>query len=227
MGIMRAMAACAILLWACAPPVLAADGKAGVSDRQVSVMMFVDYGRSYGYQTMLASIEIDVIKAQIERDQQLLDQKQKLYAKRSVPLIELEIAQLKGAWNRKQLIVAEKTLATVAAQYEAMKEMAKHFAGVEVSPEHLYAIFRRAWDAGCEKGPDEVVAMKAWADFSKLVTERARQLNRSGRESLSSLLEKEVQLTTAQTNYQQRAARLDRCRQVLFPDLAEIMAVAR
>ncbi len=65
-----------------------------VSDRQVTVMMFVDYGRSFGYQTMLAGIQIDVVKAQIERDQGLLKQKEEIYRRKVIPLVELEIARI-------------------------------------------------------------------------------------------------------------------------------------
>jgi hypothetical protein len=190
-------------------------------------MMFVDYGRSYGYQTMLAKIQIDAVKAELERDEKLLKQKEELFRKNAIPPIELEIAQLKDTWNRKQLIVAEKSLATVAAQFEAMQQMAKHFGGVEVPVEKLYATFRRGWEAGCEKGPDEVVAMKAWAEYSQKALDRARQLNSEGNESLASLLAKEAQLKIARSNYEQREARLDRCRQVLFPSLDDIMAIER
>jgi hypothetical protein len=203
------------------------DAAKPVSDRQVAVMMFVDYGRSFGYQTMLAAIQVDVVKAQIERDRALLKQKEELYRKKAIPLIELEIARLKDLWNRKQLVVAEKGLATVSAQYEAMREMARHFGGVDVSTETLYGMFRRAWDAGCDKGPDEVEAMKAWAEFSKASAERARQLHRRGSESLASLLEKEMQQKIAQANFEQRDSRLDRCRAVLFPDLKDIQAVGQ
>ncbi len=196
-----------------------------VSDRQVAVMMFVDYGRSYGYQSMLAAIQIDVVKAQIARDQALLTQKEELHRKKAIPLVELEIARLKDLWNRKQLVVAEKSLATVSAQYQAMGEMAKHFGGVNVPADALYATFRRAWDAGCEKGPDEVEAMRAWAAFATKSAERARQLNRLGRETKTALLEKQMQQTIAQANYEQRASRLDRCRTVLFPSLDDIVLV--
>ncbi len=223
----RAAAAFAALGASSVAPAQELSAEKPVSDRQVAVMMFVDYGRSFGYQTMLASIQIDVVKAQIERDRALLEQKEELYRKKAVPLIELEIARLKDLWNRKQLIVAEKSLATVSAQYAAMGEMAKHFGGVEVPTQTLYAMFRRAWDAGCEKGPDEVEAMKAWADFSKASAERARQLHRRGSESLASLLEKEMQQKIAQSNYEQRRSRLDRCKAVLFPDLKDIQAVGR
>ena len=196
-----------------------------VTDRQIAVMMFVDYGRSYGYQTLLASIQIDVVKAQIERDQALLKQKEELFARKAIPRIEVEIARLKDLWNRKQLVVAEKSLSTVSAQYAAMGEMAKHFGGVNVTTDTLYAMFRRAWDAGCDKGPDEVEAMKAWAEFSDKSVERARQLHRAGSESKASLLEKELQQRVARSNYEQRRSRLDRCRAVLFPDIEAIRAV--
>jgi hypothetical protein len=203
------------------------DAAKPVSDRQVAVMMFVDYGRSYGYQSMVAAIQIDVVKAQIARDQALLTQKEELYRKKVIPFIELDIARLKNLWNRKQLVVAEKSLATVSAQYEAMADMARHFGGVDVPANALYATFRRAWDAGCEKGPDELEAMQAWAQFASRSAERARQLNRLGRETASSLLEKQMQWHVARANYEHRASRLDRCRAVLFPALEEILAVGR
>ncbi|MFN3671002.1 MAG: hypothetical protein ACK4VM_03730 [Bosea sp. (in: a-proteobacteria)] len=201
------------------------DAAKPVSDRQVAVMMFVDYGRSYGYQSMLAAIQIDMVKAQIARDQALLKQKEELHRRKAIPLVEIEIARLKDLWNRKQLVVAEKSLAAVSAQYQAMGEMAKHFGGVDVPADALYASFRRAWDAGCDKGPDEVEAMRAWAAFATKSAERTRQLNRLGRESRTSLLEKQTQQKIAQANYEQRASRLDRCRAVLFPDLKDILAL--
>ena len=108
-----------------------------------------------------------------------------------------------------------------------MTEMAKHFGGVDVPIETLYGLFRRAWDAGCAKGPDEVEAMTAWAEFSKASAERARQLHRRGSKSLASLLEKEMQQTLAQAKSEQRESRLDRCQAVLFPELNEIEAVGR
>lgn len=222
-----ALAALAAMTFASAAAAQVEGADKPVSDRQVAVMMFVDYGRSFGYQTMLASIQVDVVKAQIKRDQALLNQKEELYRKKAIPLIEVEIARLKDLWNRKQLVVAEKNLATVSAQLEAMREMARHFGGVDVPAGTLYAMFRRAWDAGCDKGPDEVEAMKAWADFSKVAAERARQLHRRGSESLASLLEKEAQRAIAQANYEQRDSRLDRCRAVLFPDLKDILAVGQ
>lgn len=206
---------------------LAKDDKAPVTDRQLSVMMFVDYGRSYGYQTMMASIQVDAVKAELERDENILKQKEQLFRKKAIPPIELEIAQLKDIWNRKQLIVAEKSLATVAAQYEAMKKMAQHFGGVDLPVADLYATFRRAWDAGCDKGPDEVVAMKAWAEYSTKALQRARELNRQGNEPLASVWAKEAQAKIAQSNYDQRQSRLDRCRSVLFPSLDDILAVER
>lgn len=226
-GLLRAVLALSAL--AVSSAVHAGDVAASkpVSDRQVAVMMYVDYGRSYGYQSMLAGIQIEVVKAEIERDAALLQQKEDLYRKKAIPLIELEIARLKDIWNRKQLVVAEKSRETVASQFAAMGEMAKHFGGVDVPTETLYVLFRRAWDAGCDKGPDEVEAMKAWAEFSQKAVERARELNRRGAESMASLLEKEVRLKTAQANYAQREARLDRCRAILFPDLKDIVAVGQ
>jgi hypothetical protein len=45
----------------------------------------------------------------------LLERNEELYRKKSIPLIELEVSRLKDAWNRKQLVVAEKNLAFVSA----------------------------------------------------------------------------------------------------------------
>jgi hypothetical protein len=196
-----------------------------MNDRQLAVMMFVDYGRSYGYQVMMARIQLDTMKAQLERDQMLLKQKEELRRRRTIPPLELEVAQLKDVWNRKQLVVAEKSLAYVAAEYEAMSQMARYYGGVEIPAEDLYATFRRGWEAGCEKGPDEVDAMKAWSDYTRKALERARQLNRQGVDSAASVLEKEAQVKIALSNYENRRAGLDRCRTVLFPSLDDILAV--
>jgi hypothetical protein len=203
----------------------AGDEKTPMNDRQLSVMMFVDYGRSYGYQTMMARIHVDTVKAELERDQKILEQKEELLRKRAIPPIELEVAQLKDAWNRKQLIVAEKSLEYISAEYAAMTQMAQHFGGLDIPVEKLYATFRRGWDAGCEKGPDEVEAMKAWAAFSEKALERARQLNSQGDEPLASVFQKEANLKIAQSNYENRLAGLDKCRKTLFPSLEEILAV--
>jgi len=203
----------------------ASDEKASISDRQLSVMMFVDYGRSYGYQMILARIQLATIKAELERDKALLKQKEKLARRNAIPPIELEIARLKDTWNRKQLVVAEKNLAYVSAEYDAMRQMAKHFAGVEVPADALYATFRRGWEAGCDKGPDEVATMKAWADFLAKSLERSRELNSKGNEPLASVLEREAKLKIAQANYEERRASLDRCREVLFPSLNDILAI--
>jgi hypothetical protein len=205
----------------------AADSKTPVSDRQLAVMMFVDYGRSYGYQTMMARIHVDTVKADLERDRQVLKQKEELYGRKAIPPIELEIAQLKDIWNQKQLVVAEKNLAYVSAEYEAMAKMAKHFGGVEIPVESLYESFRRGWQAGCDKGPDEVAAMKAWAEFSEKALERARQLNSQGNESLSAVYQKEAQLKIARSNYENRRAGLERCLAVLFPSLEDVLSVGR
>lgn len=204
---------------------LANDRNAPVNDRQLAVMMFVDYGRSYGYQVMMARIHLETVKAQLERDQQLLSQKDELRRKRTIPPIELEVAQLKDIWNWKQLIVAEKNLVYVSAEYEAMSQMARHFGGLNIPLSDLYATFRRGWEAGCDKGPDEVEAMKAWADYAKKAVERSRQLNKQGIESASSLLEKEAQVKVALSNYENRRAGLERCRSQLFPSLDDILAV--
>lgn len=67
-----------------------------VSNNQIAVMLLVDYARSYGYQSMMAKIQLDRDRAQFERDAQFLKQKEELHRRKSVPLIELEIAQLKN-----------------------------------------------------------------------------------------------------------------------------------
>ena len=198
-----------------------------VTDRQLAVMMFVDYGRSHGYQTMLAQIHVDTTKAELERDRQMLTRSEELFQKNAIATGELDIARLKVTWGEKQLIVAEKNLTAIAAQYEAMKKMAEHFAGVQIPRDELYAIFRKGWEAGCDKGPDEVAAMKAWVDYAEKSLQRARELNRQGSEPLASVLEKESQLRIAESNYRNRESRLDRCREVLFPSLDEIKAIER
>ena len=207
------------------PPALSEETGAPLSNEQLYVLMFVDQGRSYGYQTMLARIQLDTVKAELERDRAILEQNEELYEKNTIPLIELEVSQLKDAWNRKQLVVAEKNLDYISAQYDAINEMAQHFAGVPIPVETLYATFRRGWDAGCDKGPDEVVAMKAWADYARKSLERARQLHDRGTSPLSTVLEREAQLEIAQSNHRNREASLERCRTVLFPSLEEIMAI--
>lgn len=207
-----------------APP---KDDQTPVTDRQLAVMMYVDYGRSYGYQSMLARIQVDSIKAELDRDRQIAKQNETLLSQNAVSRNEYEISRLKVVWGEKQLIVAEKNLVAINAQYEAMKKMAQHFAGVTVPRDELYSLFRRGWDAGCDKGPDEVDAMKAWVDYSRKSLERARELNRQGSEPLASVLEKEADLKIAESNYQNRLAGLDRCREVFFPSREEIKAVER
>jgi hypothetical protein len=203
------------------------DDKTPVTDRQLSVMMFVDYGRTYGYQSMLAQIQIDTIKAELERDRQIAVQMEKLSTKDAISQIEYEIAQLKVIWGEKQLKVAEKNSVAVSSQFEAMKKMAKYFAGVDVPRDELYEVFRMGWEAGCDKGPDEVDAMKAWVDFSEKSLQRSRVLHQQGNESVTSVLEKEAQLKIAETNYQSRKSRLDMCRKILFPSLQEIKSIER
>lgn len=206
---------------------LASDKNAAVNDRQLAALFFFDYGRSYGYQLMMARIQLETDRAELERDAIILQQKEELFRKNAIPQIELDVARLKDTWNRKQLIVSEKSVTYIAAEYEAMVQMGKHFAGVEIPAEALYATFRRGWDAGCDKGPDEVEAMKAWAEFLQKSVERSIQLNSQGNEPLSSVLEKKAQLRIAQVNYDQRNAALDKCRKVLFPSLEDILAIKR
>lgn len=203
------------------------DDKTPATDRQLSVMMFVDYGRTYGYQSMLAQIQIETIKAELERDRKIAVQMEKLSTKDAVSQMEYEIAQLKVIWGEKQMKVAEKNSVAVSSQFEAMKKMASHFAGVDVPRDELYEVFRMGWEAGCDKGPDEVDAMKAWVDFSERSLQRSRVLHQQGNESETSLLEKEAQLKIAETNYQSRKSRLDMCRKILFPSLEDIKSIER
>lgn len=203
------------------------EDKTSVTDRQLSVMMSVDYGRTYGYQGKLWQIQIDTTKAELERDRQIAVQMENVSKKEAVSQIESEIAQLKVIWGEKQLIVAEENLVAVSSQFEAMKRMAKHFSGVEVPRDEVYEVFRMGWEAGCDKGPDEVDAMKAWVDFSEKSLQLSRVLHQQGNESLKSVLEKEAQLKIAETNYQSRKSRLDMCRKILFPSLEDIKSIER
>ncbi len=207
------------------PTCLFAQGTPVTTD-QVLRLYFTDSGRSFGYQVMMARINIDTVKANLARDEALLRQNEGLYARNAIPLIELQISQLKDAWNRKQLIVAEKNLVYLSAEYEAMSRMAEHFAGGEVPAEDLYATFLRGWEAGCDKGPDEAVAYQAWAAYAEKSLERARQLNARGSLSDAEVLEREAQLAIAQSNYRNREGSLDRCRNVLFPTLDDILGRA-
>lgn len=206
-------------------PAAAVAEKPAISSDQLLMLYFTDSGRSFGYQVMMARIQIDTVKAELVRDEALLRQNEELHAKNAIPLIDLQISQLKDAWNRKQLIVAEKNLAYVSAEYEAMSQMAEHFAGAQIAVEALYSTFRRGWDAGCDKGPDEVVAHQAWAAYAEKSLERARQLNERGSVPDSEVLEREAQLVIARSNYQNRQAGLDRCRKVLFPSLEDVLAL--
>jgi hypothetical protein len=228
---LRTLTFCAVLLVvlvsAVSRPAVAQSTETPLSQEQLFVMMYTDQGRTIGYQRLLASIELDKIKAELERDHALLEQNRKLYEKNAIPLIELEISQLKDAWNRKQLIVAEKNAEAIGAQFEAVSELIRYFNGEPVTVEALYDSYRRSWDAGCDKGPDEVVAMKAWAAYAEKSLERARQLNSRGTLSLAVLLEREAQMKIARSNAESRAGRLDRCRAVLFPSLEDIQRISR
>lgn len=152
---------------AAAQPAVSQDDGVPITNEQLYVLMFVDQGRSTGYQRMLAEIQLDTVRAELERDQAALAQNEDLYARSVIPLIELEIAHLKDAWNRKQLVVAEKNLEAMTAQFLAVQDMARHFAGVPIPVESLHDAFRTGWEAGCDKRPDEVVAMLAWAAYAE------------------------------------------------------------
>lgn len=203
-----------------------ASDPALVNNNQIAVMLLVDYARSYGYQSMLAKIQIDRDRAQFERDATLLKQKEELYRRKAIPLVELEIAQLKDTWNKAQLIVSEKSLTFVQAEYQAMVQLAKHVGGGEsLTTERLYATFRRGWDAGCEKGPDEAEAAKARFDFLAKAVARSEELYKKRNESLAYLLEKQTQMEVARSDYQNRANSLNLCRNLLFPSLQDVLAI--
>ncbi|MEO1275658.1 MAG: hypothetical protein AAFV96_09770 [Pseudomonadota bacterium] len=216
------LALLAVLVW---QPAQSEGAQPEVRRDQFFLMLFVDQGRTVGYQRLLAGIQLETVKAELERDRGILAQSEALYAKHAIPLIELEIARLKDAWNRKQLVVAEKNLEAVGAQFSAISQAVEAFSGEPIPLETLYAAFRRSWDAGCDKGPDEVAAMQAWAAYAETSLDRARQLNSRGTLSLSRVLEREAQLRIARSNHEARQARLDRCRTVLFPSLEDIMAL--
>lgn len=122
-------------------------------------------------------------------------------------------------------MVSEKSLAFIQAEYQAMVQLAKHFGGVPVTTEALYATFRKGWDAGCEKGADEVAAAKARFEFLVKLVERSRQLYRERVETRSSVLEKETQLEIARSEYDNRASSLEVCRNLLFPSLEDVQAI--
>lgn len=206
---------------------LTLEDRTPVTDGQLAVMLFVDYGRSYGYQSMMAQIQIDTVKAGLDRDRQIARQNESLLTTNAISAIDLEISRLKVIWGEKQLVVAEKNLIAIASQYEAMKRMAEHFAGGDVPRDALYGLFQRGWEAGCDKGPDEVAAMKAWVDYSQKSLDRTRDLHAQGVESLAAVLEKEAQLKIAESNFRNRESRLDRCREILFPSREQIEAIGR
>jgi hypothetical protein len=215
----------ALIIALAGAPASAQAPEAPVSGQQLFLMMFVDQGRSIGYQRMLAGIELEAARARLERDRAILEQTERLFERNTVPEIELEIAQLRDAWNRKQLVVAEKNAEALGAQFSAITQIARSAFGESIPVEDLYAAYRESWEAGCNKGPDEVVAMQAWAAYAEKSLERARQLHARGSLSLSALLEREAELRIARSNYESREARLDRCRAVLFPSLEDILAL--
>lgn len=216
----------ALVALAAAPFAATAEGTPMTTD-QALMMYFTDSGRSFGYQVMIARIQVETVQAEIARDAALLARNEDLHRSNSVPLIDLEVARLKDAWNRKQLVVAEKNLEFLTAEYEAMTRLAGHFGGAGATVEELYAIFRRGWDAGCAKGPDEVAAYAAWVAFVTKSLDRARQLNARGSLPEAEVLDRVAQLAIAEANHRNRLASLDRCDKVLFPGLQDVLAVPR
>ena len=55
---------------------------------------------------MMARIQLDTVQAELERDLVTLAQNEALHAKNAISLIDLEISKVKGAYYRKQLVVA-------------------------------------------------------------------------------------------------------------------------
>ena len=221
----RTAAAVLMLAALAVKPACAQEPATPVTSEQIFLMMFVDQGRSIGYQRMLAGIQLDVVQAELERDAAILARNRQLFEKNAIPRIELEIAQLKDAWNRKQLIVAEKTAETIGAQFSAITQIARNFAGEPIPVGELFAAYWQSWEAGCDKGPDEVEAMAAWVAYAETSLERARELHDRGSLPLNTLLERETQVEIARANHDARAARLDRCRAVLFPSLEDVLTV--
>lgn len=218
------IAATAVL--ALAPLAATADDTPLTTD-QALMLYFTDAGRSFGYQVMIARIGLETVQAEIARDAALLARNEELHASNALPLIDLEVARLKDAWNRRQLVVAEKNLEFLTAEYQAMTRLAGHFGGSGATVEEVYAIFRRGWDAGCAKGPDEVDAYEAWVAFVTKSLDRARQLNARGSLPEAEVLDRVAQLAIAEANYRNRLASLDRCDKVLFPGLQDVLAVPR
>ncbi|NOD65897.1 MULTISPECIES: hypothetical protein [unclassified Ruegeria] len=208
--------------WVSAQEAAQPDKGAPVTNDQIFMMMFADQGRSVGFQSMLIAIHLETLKAQVDRDAAILARNLELFERSAISELELEISQLKDAWNRLQLVVAEKNLTTVAAQVAALQLIGDHFAGKSVPLDDLYSAYLEGWNAGCDKGPAEVRANEAWMAYAEKALQRARELNSRGNLSDATLLQREVDLRIARSNYENRASRLDRCRQVFFPSLEEV-----
>ncbi|MDD9718622.1 hypothetical protein PVW48_17805 [Dinoroseobacter sp. PD6] len=194
---------------------------------QVMLLVFADQGRSVGYQSMLSGIHLETIKAQLDRDAAILERNRALYERNAVSLLELEVSQLKDAWNKLQLQVAERNLTAVAAQVTAISMLNEHFAGTPVDLGDLYAVYLRGWDAGCDKGPIEARANEAWMAYAEKSLERARQLQARGSLSEEIVLAREADLRIATVNFERRFERLDRCREVFFPSFDDVAKAGR
>jgi hypothetical protein len=118
----------ALVALTCAPFAVAAEGTPLTTD-QALMLYFTDSGRSFGYQVMIARIQVETVQAEIARDAALLARNEELHRSKSVPLIDLEVARLRDAWNRKHLVVAEKNLEFLMAEYEAMIQPAGRSCG--------------------------------------------------------------------------------------------------
>ncbi len=60
------------------------------------------YWRFYVF---FSRIQFDTDRAELERDCIVLSQKEELFRKKRIPLVEGEIARLKDDWSRQQLVV--------------------------------------------------------------------------------------------------------------------------
>ncbi|WP_171096798.1 hypothetical protein [Ruegeria sp. HKCCD7255] len=208
--------------WVSAQEAAQLDTGAPVTNDQIFMMIFADQGRSVGFQSMIMAIQLETLKAQVDRDAAILARNLELFDRSAISELELEISQLKDAWNRLQMVVAEKNLTTVAAQVAALQLIGDHFAGKSVPLDDLYAAYLKGWNAGCDKGPAEVRANEAWMAYAEKALMRARELNSRGNLSDATVLQREADLRIARSNYENRDSRLDRCREIFFPSIEEV-----
>ena len=216
-----------IALAATAPPATQAlaDEAKLLNDRQVFTLMLIDQGRTLARQELLAQIQLDNVRAELERDRTMLQHKEDKFRHKEISQTEIDIARLKDEWNRRQLFVAEKNVAYFSAERAASSRIAGYFSGAQTSTVDLYAEFRRAWEAACEQAPDELAAIKAKRDYLERSVERSRDLFMQKTESYEVLIEKEAILQSTRADYSNRLGRLDQCRSTHYPSLEQILKV--